>query len=127
MNPFRGTGTVVIDGVSRPIKFSTNQAAVYCSLQRQPFSLDDYFSAISPFKLNVRDLLYSCLYDGAIANKRPINFDVYAVGDWIDEKMTSAQFAEAFGAMLTAMTQSLPKPEPEKEPTTEEGDKKKGE
>lgn len=126
MNPFRGTGAVIIDGAARPIKFSTNQAAVYCSLQKQPFSLDDYFSAISPFKLNIRDLLFSALYAGSVAEKRPITFDVNTVGDWIDEKMDADQFAAVFTAMLLAMTQSLPKPEPEP-PAKDEEDKKKGE
>lgn len=122
VNPFRGTGSVFIGGHTRPIKFSTNQAAVYCALQKQPFSLDDYFTGIAPFRLNVRDLLYSCLADGAQSQRRPANFDVYTVGDWMDET-SQEDFSKIFLEMLSAMMQSLPKEDPPKPADPE--DKKK--
>ena len=33
----------------------------------------------------IRDLIYSCLADGARKAKQPIDFDQYDVGDWMED------------------------------------------
>jgi hypothetical protein len=94
----RGTTIINIGGEDRPVKFGTNQTAVYCELRKK--TLAEYQEELT--KLSdvgvIRDLIYSALFAGYKAEKKDVSFDNYEVGEWIDE-MTQDDLAKIFDVL----------------------------
>jgi len=109
MNAFTGLNYINIGGESRPIKFGTNQSAIYC--QTRGVTLATYMKEMSSQRLEareidgseIRDLIFSALSAGCLSAKQPITFDKNEVGDWIDE-MEQAELTRVFTIMSAQNT-----------------------
>lgn len=91
MNKISGFKEYEIGGQVRPFKFGTNATALY--LEHRGEKLKDFNKSFSleAFRdmeitgAETRDLIWACLQDGARIKGEDRDFDVYDVGDWIDE------------------------------------------
>jgi hypothetical protein len=93
-----GTTIIKIGGMDRPVKFGTNQTAIYCDLRGK--TLAEYQHELTDLS-NVgviRDLIYSALFAGCKADKIDIDFDNFDVGEWIDE-LKPDDMAKIFDSM----------------------------
>jgi hypothetical protein len=91
MNHLQGTTTVELNGVKRPVKFGTNQTAIFCQLrgitikQAQEVLSSDKMKD-GDFDMQVMiDLYYSAFLAGAKSARIEVDFDAIDVGDWFDE------------------------------------------
>lgn len=82
-----GTTEINIGGKLRPVKFGTNQSAMYCEVRG--ISLAKMQSELSNIEDSdggsIRDLIYSALWAGCKTDKIEVDFDRYDLGDWIDD------------------------------------------
>ena len=99
MNQFRGEAEVHIGGEPRPIKFGTNQLAIYT--QKHKIDLDGVNFGMAEF----RDLLWSALVAGARKYGKPAEFDEWQVGEWMDE-MDPAEFQKVIDCFNASMPKS---------------------
>lgn len=97
MNIFRGEVEVTIGGASRLLKFGTNQLALFTQMHNVDLSEADFGMH------HLRDLIYTALVAGAKSQKKEVDFDEWAVGEWIDEIDQ-----ETFDKILSAFQNSLP-------------------
>lgn len=86
-----GFDHIDIGGQKRPIKFGTNQTAIFCQLRG--ITLKQFTEIINPVKIinqeidgsEIRDLIYSGLVAGCKTTRSDVEFNEIDVGDWIDE------------------------------------------
>ena len=86
-----GFAEIEIGGKIRPIKFGTNQTAIFCQFRK--INLAQFSELFSSERLSnkdidgseIRDLIYSALVAGCRTKKIDQDFDETEVGDWIDE------------------------------------------
>ena len=118
MHALAGTHYIELGGQKRPLRFGTNQTAVFCGIRK--IGLSEYATIMSENGLsdpaNIRDLLYSALFAGAKSEKLPVDFDEYQVGDWMDaadQAVLMEQLSEAITgtASPNAAPQGKKKPE----------------
>ena len=97
----KGTTIISIGGEDRPVKFGTNQTAVYCDLRGK--SLAEYQKELTNLTDVgvIRDLIYSALFAGCKAEKKDVNFDNFDVGEWIDE-MQPGDLAKVFDVLAAS-------------------------
>lgn len=80
---------VKIGGKERGVKFGTNATAKFCELQGidlTGYSLLLMQIANGSIKMSdIRDLVYAGLWAYCKSNKEEVDFDLYDVGDWLDE------------------------------------------
>lgn len=104
MNQLTGLNYINIGGQKRPIKFGTNQSAIYC--QTRGCTLAQYLNDMNNERMTkmeldgseIRDLLFSALCAGCSSAKVAVDFDKMDVGDWMDE-MDQAELTKAFSIM----------------------------
>ncbi|GAA4299389.1 hypothetical protein [Nibribacter koreensis] len=88
MGFLRNLGTVVLLGKEYPVKFGTNQAAIYCDLQK--CNLAGYHKMLASIGAQevqgseFRDFIYSALKDGARASKKDFDLTPEDVADLMD-------------------------------------------
>lgn len=97
MNILRGEVEVEIGGKTRLVKFGTNQLAIYTQKHKLQLSQVDFGMS------EVRDLVWSALVAGAKKQRQEVDFDEWAVGDWIDEMPQ-----EEFDKIMECFGQSMP-------------------
>ncbi len=95
---------ITIGGRKRPLRFGFNAIAEFCD--EAGLSLSD-LSGLDERRVKVstvRALFYAGLKDGARKEKREVDFDLFDVGDWMED-LSDAEaakvwkhFAEAQGA-----------------------------
>ena len=82
-----GYKLITIGGAERPLKFGTNQTARYCELRS--ITLAQYYEELADIENSagstIRDLIYSALWAGAKTDKLDVDFDAFAVGNWMDD------------------------------------------
>lgn len=91
MNLKKGFARFEIGGKLRPIKFGTNQTAIFCQLRK--CNLKVYQETFTQSKIaqldidgsEIRDLLYSGLVSGCMTDKIDTDFNETDVGDWVDD------------------------------------------
>lgn len=119
MHALAGTHYIEIGGQKRPLRFGTNQTAIFCELKK--IGLSEYTELMGASGLsdisNIRDLLYSALFAGAKAEKKPVDFDHFDVGFWMDDcdqEVLMQQFSAAITGTANPNEKTQPKEKAEK-------------
>jgi len=111
----RGTTEIEIGGKSRTVKFGTNQSAKYCEIRgltleesRSQFRNLFIFSKDGKELIGsnetggeIRDLIFSGLWAGAITGSEKVDFNQYTVGEWIDE-MDQSVLNQIFSTLINS-------------------------
>ena len=106
-----GKGEINIGGKLRSFKFGVNATSLFC--KKRGITLKGFtelFNAGTMKSLDfapevVRDLFWACLADGARISKSEIDFDEFAVGDWMDE-MAAGEKEKAFSIVSDGQPQA---------------------
>lgn len=103
MHALAGTHYFEIGGQRRPARFNTtNQAAEFCEIRGIGYK--EYAELMTESGLQqpsvIRDLIYSALFDGAIFEGKPVDFNKYNVGVWIDQVADKEQFMTDVGKAI---------------------------
>jgi len=97
---------VKIGGKERPVKFGTNAISKFCELQGidlTGYSLVLVQIANGTVKANdIRDLVYAGLWAACKSAKEDIDFDLYDVGDWLDE-IEVDEMVKVFDALAASL------------------------
>lgn len=113
MNHLRGYGKITVAGDVLPVKFGTNQTAIFCELHNCNLkAYYDIFSGENFTKLElggkqVRDLIYSALKDGARVDKKPFDLTPEDVGDIMDLMNTQPELYHELFAIMSSGYEAL--------------------
>jgi hypothetical protein len=121
-NQLTGLNYIEIGGEKRPIKFGTNQTAIYC--QTRGCTLSQYLKEMNFDRIvkneidgsEIRDLIYSALVAGCYSAKLPDAFTKTDVGDWIDD-MDQAELSRVFTIMTAQNSPNGQSAKPQTETT----------
>ena len=117
MHTLAGTHYIEIGGAKRPLRFGTNQTAKFCEIRK--IGLSEYGELMGNGGLedltNIRDLLFSALFAGAKAERLPVEFDEYQVGDWMDAADQTKLMQEFSAALIGPQSPNEKAPEAKKE------------
>lgn len=108
MNHLRGFGKIAIAGTEYPVKFGTNQTAVFCELHNCDLKTyygifsGENFSKLELGGKQVRDLIYSAMKDGARAAKQPFDLSPEDVGDMMDIMNTQRELYQQLFAIMSS-------------------------
>ena len=87
-----------IGGKKRLLKLGTNSTAIFCDMYNIPLAeFDTYLQ--NPTMAHYRDLVYSCLKDGARKKGEEFTASPETVGDWLDEDGKMEAVMEFLGSI----------------------------
>lgn len=113
MNHLRGFGKITVAGDVLPVKFGTNQTAIFCELHNCDLKTyygifsGENFSKLELGGKQVRDLIYSALKDGARVDKKPFDLSPEDVGDIMDLMNTQPELYHELFAIMSSGYEAL--------------------
>ena len=102
---------ILIGEKERPFKFGMNAASIFCKETGK--SLDDLNNIGAADIGSVIAMVYAGLFQGAKSSKQDVDFDLWDVGDWMDD-IDPKELSKAFSSMEALGGEKEKAPRPKK-------------